>query len=211
MLVANELLVVLTFKTLLTVLIKAVTAKQLPLKDFQSRKAENLKVKTQMKKSILLTLFVLLVGAGSVETQAQQRRYTERYNGRDTVSDRARIRRGVNRGQITRAEAERLRREQSELRDERRDVRNERREARQDGMITRDERRDIRQEQREYRRAETRQDSRINRARMNDRYETQRRGNGYYRRGAGSPTHPHFGSKSHKSYKKAHKKFHRGY
>lgn len=174
-----------------------------------------------MKKSILLTLIVLIVGAGSVETQAQQRRYTERYDGRDRVSDRERIRRGVGRGQITRDEAERLRREQSELRDERRDVRNERREARQDGMVTRDERRDIRRESREYRRAETRQDQRINRARMNnrnragyynnERYENQRRGNGYYRRGAGSPTHPRFAGKSYKSHKKAHKKYHRGY
>ena len=58
--------------------------------------------------------------------------------------------------------------EARQLRQNRRQIRQERRAYRSDGTLTRDERRD----------------------------DDRRRGNGYYRRGAGSPSHPVFGRRN---------------
>ena len=126
-----------------------------------------------MKKVLLLGAIVMFFGLGT-DTFAQR-------------NDRQRIRRGVRSGQITRDEARALRERQ-------RQIRAERRAARTDGTLTRDERRDIRRDEREH-------DRLIRRARRNDvrrdgyygHRNNQRRGDGYYRRGAGSPTHPVFG------------------
>lgn len=112
--------------------------------------------------------------------------------GQGRGSDRQRIRRGVRSGQITRDEAQVLREQQ-------RQIRAQRRVYRSDGTLSRDERRDIRQDRRQ-------QDRLIRQARHNDVRRSDgyynngrrnhRRGNGYYRRGAGSPTHPVFGNRS---------------
>ena len=112
--------------------------------------------------------------------------------GQGRRSDRQRIRRGIRSGQITRAEAQLLRQRQLELRTQRRIFRS-------DGRLARNERREIRRDERI-------QDRLIRRARHNDIRRSDdyyyngrrnhRRGNGYYRRGAGSPTHPVFGVRS---------------
>ncbi|HKP72972.1 MAG TPA: hypothetical protein VJT82_08545 [Pyrinomonadaceae bacterium] len=120
-----------------------------------------------MKKFLLLGVIALLLG-GSTEASAQWRR------GR--TNDRQRVRRGIRSGQITRDEARQIRERQQQ-------IRAERRAARSDGVITRDERREIRRDRRE-------QDRYIRSQRRDD---DRRRGNGYYRRGAGSPSHPVFG------------------
>lgn len=92
------------------------------------------------------------------------------------------IRRGVRSGQLTREEAR-------QLRQQRRQIRNDRRTYRSDGTYTRDERRDIRSDRRELRRD-------IRRERRDNDRRTHRRGDGYYRRGAGSPSHPVYGDRN---------------
>jgi hypothetical protein len=121
-----------------------------------------------MKKFLLLGVIALLLG-GSTEASAQWR--DRRGN------DRQRVRRGIRSGQITRDEARQIRERQQQIRAQRRS-------ARSDGVITRNERREIRQDRRE-------QDRYIRSQRRDD---DRRRGNGYYRRGAGSRTHPVFGN-----------------
>lgn len=129
-----------------------------------------------MKRIFLLCAICMLLGVSSVAL-AQGRR------GR---GDGERIRRGIDTGQITRDEARLLRERQQAIREQRRDYR-------ADGRLVRYERRDIRRDERQ-------QDRLIRRARHNDDFYynnnnriNHRRGNGYYRRGAGSPTHPVFG------------------
>jgi hypothetical protein len=123
-----------------------------------------------MKKALLLGVIALLLGVSS-ETFAQ---------GRNNRSDRERVRRGVRSGQITRDEARILRQRQRQNRAERRIYRS-------DGTLTREERREIRRDERQH-------DRQIRRARRNNVGTDRRRGDGYYRRGAGSPSHPVFGS-----------------
>ncbi|HYY58204.1 MAG TPA: hypothetical protein VE842_12800 [Pyrinomonadaceae bacterium] len=146
-----------------------------------------------MKKILLLSAIVLLLGF-STETFAQGYRHRSgRVNDR---FDRQRIRRGIRSGQITREEARLLRERQ-------RQIRAERRVYRSDGRLARDERREIRRDEREHdrliRRARHNDDRRWDNRRWDDRRwrnngrVNHRRGNGYYRRGAGSPTHPVFG------------------
>ena len=142
-----------------------------------------------MKKILLLSAIVLLLGF-STDTFAQG--YHNRSGRVNDRFDRQRIRRGIRSGQITREEARALRERQRQLRAERRVYRS-------DGRLTRDERREIRRDERDH-------DRLIRRARHNDdrRWDDRRwrnngrvnhrRGDGYYRRGAGSPTHPVFGS-----------------
>ena len=141
-----------------------------------------------MKKFLLLGVIALLLG-GAAETFAQRR------NGER--SDRQRIRSGIRSGQITREEAR-------EIRERERQIRAERRGYRSDGVLTREERREIRRDEREqdrYIRSQRRDDDR-RRPRWRDRDDdddwpdNRRRGNGYYRRGAGSPTHPVFGDRN---------------
>lgn len=127
-----------------------------------------------MKKALLLGVIALLLGVSS-ETFAQKH------------SDRQRVQRGVRSGQITRNEARTIREQQRENRTERRVYRS-------DGNVTRAERREIRRDERQS-------DRRIRRARHNNDgvsayWRNHHRGNGYYRRGAGSTTHPVFGSNS---------------
>lgn len=136
-----------------------------------------------MKKFLLLGVVALLL-AGSAETFAQDYR-GGRINNRQ---DRQRIRRGIRSGQITRDEARQIRERERALRQERRTYRS-------DGTLTRDERREIRRDEREqdrYIRSQRRDDDRNPRYDRNDR----RRGNGYYRRGAGSRRHPVFGRRN---------------
>ena len=121
-----------------------------------------------MKKVLLLSIITLLVGVSS-DTLAQGRNQGKRMN------DRARIQRGIRSGQITRDEAR-------ELRDRQRQIRADRREIR----------RDDRDRDREIRRARRNDDRRPSYGRDDDR----RRGNGYYRRGRGSRSHPVFGDGS---------------
>jgi hypothetical protein len=128
-----------------------------------------------MKRLLLLCLVCMLLGVSNVAF-AQGRR-----------DDRLRIRRGIRSGQITRDEARLLRERQRAIREQRRVFRS-------DGRLARDERRELRRDRRE-------QDRLIRRARHNDdrRFDDRgnhRRGNGYYRRGAGSPTHPVFGRRN---------------
>ena len=140
-----------------------------------------------MKKLLLLVAFTLLCGF-STDTFAQKRKGDKHGNrgsyNNSQYNDRQRIRRGVRSGRLTRDEAR-------DLRNRERELRTERREARENGL-SRDERRDIRRDERE-------QDRRIRReARDDDRRpraygRNQRRGNGYYRRGAGSRNHPVYG------------------
>lgn len=102
--------------------------------------------------------------------------------------DRSRIRSGVRSGQLTRDEARQLRERQ-------RQIRNERRVYRADGTLTRAERREIRSDRRDLGRQirrERHDDDRWDG--NNGRCRDHRRGNGYYRRGAGSPSHPVFGN-----------------
>jgi hypothetical protein len=131
-----------------------------------------------MKKVFLLGAIVMFFGLGAADTFGQRR---------DNRNDRQRIRRGVRSGEITRDEARALRERQRQNRTERRGYRS-------DGTVTRDERREIRRDERQH-------DRMIRRARHNDerrndnwRRNDHRRGNGYYRRGAGSRSHPVFGS-----------------
>ncbi|HEU4595072.1 MAG TPA: hypothetical protein VFS10_07860 [Pyrinomonadaceae bacterium] len=137
-----------------------------------------------MKKGLLLCAIALLLGVSS-ETFAQRRDNDgRRMNNR---SDRQRIRRGVRSGRITSAEARILRERQRQNRAERRVYRS-------DGTITRAERREMRRDERQH-------DRQIRRARRNNvghstHGRNQRRGDGYYRRGAGSPTHPVFGNRN---------------
>jgi hypothetical protein len=129
-----------------------------------------------MRKLILLSAIVMLFSI-TTDTFAQRR------------GDRRRIRSGIRSGQITREEAR-------VLRAQRREIRQERRVYRSDGTLTRDERRDIRRDRRAYDR-QIRNERRDNDRRNGYSYDNnQRRGNGYYRRGAGSPTHPVFGNGS---------------
>ena len=102
--------------------------------------------------------------------------------GRNRRGDNQGIRRGVRSGQLTRDEAR-------QLRQRRRQIRQERRTYRSDGSYTRDERRDVRRDRRELGRN-------IRRERRDDDRRHHRRGNGYYRRGAGSPSHPVFGDRN---------------
>lgn len=112
----------------------------------------------------------------SAETFGQDNRYR---------GDRSRIRSGVRSGQLTRSEARQLRERQ-------RQIRQERRVYRSDGTITRAERRDIRHDRRELGRQIRRERHDNDGWDYNGRRQ-HRRGNGYYRRGAGSPSHPVFG------------------
>ena len=137
-----------------------------------------------MKKFLLLSAIALLLGA-STEAFAQGRNRGGRTNDRQ---DRQRVRRGVRSGQITREEARAIRAREQQIRAERRGYRS-------DGTITREERREIRRDEREqdrYIRSQRRDDDRSPRYDNNNR----RRGNGYYRRGAGSPSHPVFGTRN---------------
>lgn len=139
-----------------------------------------------MKKFLLLSVAALLL-AGSTEAFAQGRNNGRRYNDRQ---DRQRIRRGIRSGQITRDEAR-------EIRERERQIRAERRGYRSDGTITREERREIRRDEREqdrYIRQQRRDDDR--RPRYDNDRNDRRRGNGYYRRGAGSRSHPVFGRRN---------------
>jgi hypothetical protein len=135
-----------------------------------------------MKKFLLLSVMALLLG-GASEASAQWRR--------DDNRDRERIRRGVRSGQITRDEAR-------QIRERERQIRAERRTYRSDGVLTREERREIRRDEREqdrYIRSQRRDDDRNNRRwNRDDDDDDRRRGNGYYRRGAGSRSHPVFGN-----------------
>ncbi|MCP9494568.1 MAG: hypothetical protein MSG64_08945 [Pyrinomonadaceae bacterium MAG19_C2-C3] len=126
-----------------------------------------------MKKIIFLGVIALLFSFSATDTFAQGRGY--RNNERN---DRRRIQRGVRSGRITRDE-------RRDIRTRDRALRQQRRAYRSDGVITRAERRDIRRDERgqdRYVRQQRRDDDR--------RYDRNRRGNGYYRRGAGSPSHP---------------------
>lgn len=131
-----------------------------------------------MKRILLLCAICLLLGLSNVALGQGHRR----------GNDRERIRRGIASGQITRDEA-------ILLRERRRSVREQRRVFRSDGTLTREERRELR-------RGDRRNDRLIRRARRNDdrrddydfdNRSNHRRGDGYYRRGAGSSTHPVFG------------------
>ncbi len=139
-----------------------------------------------MKKFILVGAIALLLGV-STDTFAQT--YNRRGGRINDRADRQRIRRGVRSGQITRDE-------RRDLRNRQRQVRAERRGYRSDGRITREERREIRRDEREYdrqiRRYRRNDDRRYDRRRNDDR----RRGNGYYRRGAGSRSHPVYGRRN---------------
>jgi hypothetical protein len=146
-----------------------------------------------MKKLLILCAAVLLTGlpADAFAQRRQRDRATRDYyhDRYDRRSDRARVRRGVRSGRITREEAR-------QLRERLRADRAERRAYRSDGVLTPEERREIRRDER-------RSDRQIRRYRRNadrrgDYYDRRerRRGDGYYRRGAGSPTHPVFGSRN---------------
>lgn len=128
-----------------------------------------------MKRLLLLCMAVLVVGL-PINAFAQRRYDNNRYN------DRRRIQRGVRSGRLTQEEARRLR-EQERLN------RAERRAARSDGMLTREERRAIRRDERLS-------DREIRREIRDDERRSRRRGNGYYRRGAGSRSHPVFGRRN---------------
>ena len=131
-----------------------------------------------MKKFFLLCVAVLLLGL-PVDAFAQRRDNTSYGNRR--YNDRARIRRGVRTGRLTREEALRLREQERANRAARRAARQS------DGTLTREERRQIRRTERQSDRA-------LRREIRDDDRRGRRRGNGYYRRGAGSPSHPVFGS-----------------
>jgi hypothetical protein len=129
-----------------------------------------------MKKLILLSALIMLFSM-TTDTFGQGR------------GDRRRIRNGIRSGQITRDEAR-------ALRERRREIRQEQRTYRSDGTLTRDERRDIRRDRRGYDQ-QIRKERRDNDRRNGYYYGSEhRRGNGYYRRGAGSPTHPVFGNRN---------------
>lgn len=125
-----------------------------------------------MKKFLLVCALCMSFGLAS-DALGQGRNNGDRSNG---------IRRGVRSGQLTRDEAR-------QLRQRRRQIRQERRTYRSDGPYTRDERRDVRRDRRELGRN-------IRRERRDDDRRERRRGNGYYRRGAGSVSHPVFGRRN---------------
>jgi hypothetical protein len=142
-----------------------------------------------MKKIFLLCTIALL--GLSTETFAQG--YGKQAGGGYDRGDRQRVRRGVRSGQITRDEAR-------QLRERERQIRQERRAYRSDGTLSREERREIRRDEREqdrltrrYRRNDDRRSDYYNYD--GDNYDRQR-GNGYYRRGAGSARHPVFGTRN---------------
>jgi hypothetical protein len=135
-----------------------------------------------MKKFLLLCAAVLLVGLPA-DAFAQRRHRNDGHYGNRRYNDRARIRRGVRSGRLTREEARRLRQQERANRAERRAYR------RSDGTLTREERRELRRDER-------RSDREIRREIRDDDRRNRRRGNGYYRRGAGSPTHPVFGRRN---------------
>ena len=129
-----------------------------------------------MKKLILLSAIVMIFGL-SANSFGQGR------------GDRRRIRSGIRSGQITRDEAQALRQRRQQIRQEQRTYRS-------DGTLTRAERRDIRSDRRDYNR-QIRSERHDNERRNGySSGRNQRRGNGYYRRGAGSPTHPVFGNRN---------------
>jgi hypothetical protein len=129
-----------------------------------------------MKKLILLSAIVMIFGL-SADSFAQGR------------GDRRRIRSGVRSGQLTRDEAR-------ELRSQRRSLRREWHGYRSDGTLSRSERREIRRDRRQYNREIRRERWDDDRRDGYSRRRNQRRGDGYYRRGAGSPTHPVFGNRN---------------
>lgn len=134
-----------------------------------------------MKKFVFFSVFALLLGA-SISVSAQGY-----YGRRNQVrNEQQRIRQGVRSGQLTRDEAQELRARKHALHTERRAYRS-------DGVVTQDERRQLRRDQRAQSRT-------IYNYRHNSSYRSNygryhRRGNGYYRRGAGSPSHPVFGTR----------------
>ncbi|MDQ3650855.1 MAG: hypothetical protein M3458_11400 [Acidobacteriota bacterium] len=135
-----------------------------------------------MKKFLLMSAIALLL-AGSTEALAQNRNRGGRSND---YQDRQRVRRGVRSGQITRDEAREIREREQQIRAERRGYRS-------DGTMTREERREIRSDERQqdrYIRSQRRDNDR--RPQYNNSRNDRRRGNGYYRRGAGSRNHPVF-------------------
>ena len=140
-----------------------------------------------MKRFLLLGAVALLL-AGTTDAFAQNRNRS----GRNNAQDRRQIQRGIRSGRITRAEA-------LAIRERQRQIRAERRGYRADGILTPEERREIRRDEREqdrYVRGQIR-DEEDRRRYNNNRYGTdRRRGNGYYRRGAGSPRHPVFGRRN---------------
>ena len=139
-----------------------------------------------MKKFLLLSAIALLL-VGSTEVFAQGHNRGVRSNDRQ---DRQRVRRGVRSGQITRDEAREIREREQQIRAERRGYRS-------DGTLSREERREIRSDEREqdrYIRSQRRDDDR--RPRYNHGRNDRRRGHGYYRRGAGSRSHPVFGRRN---------------
>ncbi|HEX8281922.1 MAG TPA: hypothetical protein VF588_00985 [Pyrinomonadaceae bacterium] len=125
-----------------------------------------------MKKFLLLCALCMTFGLAS-DALGQ---------GRNYGGERRGIRRGVRSGQLTRDEARALRLRQRQIRQERRTYRS-------DGTLSRDERRDLRRDRRELGRN-------IRRERRDDDRRDRRRGNGYYRRGAGSTSHPVFGRRN---------------
>lgn len=135
-----------------------------------------------MKKFLLLCAAVLLVGLPADAFAQRQHRDDGSYSNR-RYNDRRRIRRGVRSGRLTREEAQRLRQQERANRDERRAYR------RSDGVLTREERQEIRRDERQS-------DRRIRREMRDDDRRDRRRGNGYYRRGAGSRSHPVYGSRN---------------
>lgn len=134
-----------------------------------------------MKKLLMMFAAVLLLGLPA-DAFAQRRDRDGRHVG-GRYNDRARIRRGVRSGRLTREEARRLREQERANRAERRAYRDS------DGRLTREERRDIRRDER-------RSDRQIRREMRDDDRRDRRRGNGYYRRGAGSASHPVFGNRN---------------
>jgi hypothetical protein len=134
-----------------------------------------------MKKLLLLFAAVLLFGL-PVDAFAQRRDRNNGYYGNRRYNDRATLRRGVRSGRLTREEAHRLRELERANRAERRGYRS-------DGTLTRAERREIRRDERLS-------DRQIRREIRDDDRRDRRRGNGYYRRGAGSLRHPVFGRRN---------------
>jgi hypothetical protein len=152
----------------------------------------NAKEGLKMKRILFLGAVALLLG---VSTDALAQGYYNR--GRtDNGTNRRRIWSGAHSGQLTRDEARQLRERQRALRQNRRGYYS-------DGTLSRDERRQIRRgdrsQDRLIRRYRNNRDRRYdydNYGRSDNYYgrgTDRRRGNGYYRRGAGSPSHPVFG------------------
>ena len=147
-----------------------------------------------MKRFLLLGAIALLL-AGTTDAFAQRNR-SGRYNN---AQDRRQIQRGIRSGRITSEEAR-------AIRERERQIRTERRGYRADGTLTREERREIRSDERaqdRYVREQMRDgdhrrryDRRGDRRYDNNRGTDRRRGNGYYRRGAGSRSHPVFGRRN---------------